>query len=178
MNLYLKQKLFSLRDKFTVYDENENPVYNVVGKIMSLHNQHTIYNTNEEEVALIHKKILSFMPKFFIERPPGTEYEMKGKLAFAHEVYVIETLGWKLTGKFLEHDYTIEKDDQVIATIHQKWLSWGDTYEIVVNDGVDEVLVLAVILCIDIMHMQEDEASTAGAAGAAAGAATSIKSDN
>ena len=178
MNLYLKQKMFSIHDKFSAYDENENPLYNVVGKIMTLHHQHTIYDTNEKEVALISKKIVSLMPKFFIERPPGTEYEMKGKLAFAHEVYVIEALGWKLTGKFLEHDYTIEKDDQVIATIHQKWLSWGDTYEIVVNDDADAVLVLAVMLCIDIIHMEEAEINAAGAAGTASTAATTIKNNN
>ena len=170
MNLYLKQKVFSLHDKFTVYDENETPIYTVVGKIMTLHNQHSIYNTNEEEVARIHKKILALMPKFFIESPIGQEYEMKGKFAIGHEVYAIDELGWKLRGKFLEHDYTIEKDDQVVATIHQKWLSWGDTYEIAVTEDADAVMVLAVMLCIDIMHMQEMEATSAGAASSAAAA--------
>ena len=165
MNIYLKQKLFSIRDKFSVYDENENPLYNVVGKIMTVHNEHSIIDNNGQEVAKVHKKILSLMPKFYIERPLGREYELKGKLAIGHEVYVIDELDWKLKGKFLEHDYTITKDDEEIASVHQKWLSWGDTYEISVADGVDEVLVLGVMLCIDIMHCMEDETTATATEG-------------
>ena len=168
MNLYLKQKLFSLHDKFSVFDANQTPVYSVEGKLVSLHSQHSIYNNAGEVVANIHKKIISLMPKFFIERPIGQTHEMKGKLALAHEVFVIEDLGWEVKGKFLQHDYTISKDDAVLASVHQKWLSWGDVYEITVNEGVDEVMVLAVVLCCDILHQEELSMSTSGAAAGAA----------
>ena len=169
MNLYLKQKVFSIRDKFTVYDENEAPLYTVDGKIVSIHRKHSIFNNAGEEVANISKKIVSFLPKFFIERPVGQVHEMDGKMAFAHEVYVFPDLGWELKGKFMQHDYTITKDGQEVASIHQKWLSWGDTYEIAVSDGFDEVLVLAVIICVDVVHEEEEEASSgAVAAGIAA----------
>ena len=166
MNLYLKQKMFSLHNKFTVFDENEAPLYSVEGKVISAHNKHSIFNNAGEEVANISRKIISFTPQFSIERPPGQVYEMKGKIAFAHEVYAFPELGWELRGKFLQHDYSITKDGQEIASVHQKWLSWGDTYEIAVNDGIDEVLVLAVMICIDIIHQEEDSVSGAAAAGA------------
>ena len=32
-------------------------------------------------------------------------------------------------GNIWSHDYTISKKGQIIATIHKKWLSWSDTYE-------------------------------------------------
>lgn len=160
MDLYMKQKVFSLKGKFDVYDAQENPLYTVEGKIVSAHNKHYIYNTSGEQVAYIYKKILSFMPKFFIEINDKT-YEMKGKLAFAHEVCVIEELGWEIKGNFFQHDYVITQNGQEIATVHQKWLSWGDTYEISINESVDEVMVLAVVLCFDIIHAEEAAASTA-----------------
>ena len=156
MNLYLKQKMFSLRDKFTVYDENQTPMYTVEGKLISAHNKHSICNMAGEEVANISRKIISFTPMFYIERPLGTVHEMKGKIAFAHEVYQFADLGWELRGKFTAHDYVISKDGQQIATVHHKWLSWGDTYEIAVADGIDEVLVLAVMICIDVVHAEND----------------------
>lgn len=164
MNLYLKQKMFSLHDRFTVFDENENPVYSVEGKVISVHRKHSILNNNGEEVANISKKIISLMPKFYIERPIGKTYEMKGKFAFAHEKYQIEELNWELTGKFMQHDYKICAGDEEIASIHEKWLSWGDTYEIIVKDGIDEVLILAIMLCIDAIHEEEDEATGSGVA--------------
>ena len=167
MNLYLKQKMFSLHDKFTVFDENEVPLYTVEGKVISAHNKHSIFNNAGEEVANISRKIISLTNRFFIERPLGQVYEMNGKIAFAHEVYVFPELGWELRGKFLQHDYTFTKDGQEIASVHEKWLSWGDTYEIAVKEGIDEVLVLAVMICIDIVHQEEGSVSGAAAVGAA-----------
>lgn len=159
MNLYMKQKVFSLKDKFYIYDEEQNPVYYLEGKMFSIHGKHYLYDMNGNEAAYIHKKIIALLPKYFIELPNGKEYEMKGKLAFAHEVFAIEELGWKLTGKFLEHDYTITQDNNNIATMHQKWLSWGDTYEIAIAEGADPVIVIAAVLCIDMLHQEEEAAS-------------------
>ena len=150
----------SLRNKFTVYDEYETPLYTVEGKVISARRKHSIYNIAGEEVANISMKILSLMPTFFIECPIGTPYEMRGKFAFARKKYEIKKLGWELNGNFLQHDYTITKAGIEIASIHQKWISWGDTYEITVVNDADTVMVLAAILCIDIAD--ENAAVTTG----------------
>lgn len=173
MELYLKEKVFSISGKYNVYDANENPLYTVQGKVISLHHKHYIHTMDGKQVAYISQKPIALMPKFFIELADGKTYEMKSRLALAHEVSVIEELGWEIKGKFLQHDYTITKDDQVLAEVHQKWLSWGDTFEIMVNEGVDEVLVLAVMLCFDLMHEEAGAAAGATAAGAAGAASTS-----
>ena len=34
----------------------------------------------------------------------------------------------------------------LIASIHKKWLSWGDAFELDIDDNADEVMALAVIL--------------------------------
>lgn len=154
MNYYMKQKVFALKDKFYIYDENQEPVYYLEGKMISITGKHSLYDMDGNQVALISKKIISLMPKFFIELPNGKEYELRGKLAFAHEVYVIDELNWKLTGKFLQHDYTIAENGEEIAGVHHKWISWGDTYEISVKDGTDPTLVIAIILCIDMQHAE------------------------
>ena len=161
MNLYLKRKVFSIKEKFNVYDENENVLFTGSGKIVSIHDYHYIYNTAGQEVANIHKKVLALMPKFFIEYPAGQTHEMKGKLALAHDVFEIKDLDWKITGKFLQHDYKITECDREIVSMHQKWLAWGDTYEIVIADGVDVIMALATILCIDVFHEEEAEMDSA-----------------
>lgn len=161
MELYLKQKVFSIKDKFNVYDAEENPVYAVEGKVVSLHHRHFIHDMDGKQVASISQKPIALMPKFFIELADGKTYEMKSKLAIAHEVCTIEELGWEIRGKIMLHDYTITKNGETVATVHQKWLSWGDTYEISVADPADVVLVLSVMLCFDIMHAETEAAETA-----------------
>ena len=50
MKLYMKQKVFSLRGDFDIYDENQVPVYSVQGKLMSFGRQLRLYDsaTGEE----------------------------------------------------------------------------------------------------------------------------------
>ena len=164
MELYLKQKVFSLKGRFSVYDADETPRYTVEGKYISLHNRHTIYDAAGKQVAAISKKPVSLLPKFFIELAGGQTYEMKGKFRLGYEECTIEELGWTIKGTFLQHDYTIsDGSGEVLATVHQKWVSWGDTYEILINEGVDEVLVLAIIICFDVMHAESAAASSGSA---------------
>lgn len=180
MNLYMKQKVFALKDKFDVYDAEESTLYRIEGKMISAHAKHYVYDPLGNQVAFIHQKILSLMPKFFIELADGATHEVKSKFKLAHEKAVIEDLGIEIEGSFLQHDYTITQNGQEIATVHQKWLSWGDTYELSINEGADEVLVLSLVLCFDILHQQEDAQSAAIASGTAAAgmAASSGQSNN
>lgn len=39
MKFYIKQKVFSLKDKFTIMDEAQNVIYEVKGKFMSIKNK-------------------------------------------------------------------------------------------------------------------------------------------
>ena len=44
MKLYIKQKVFSIKDKFTIKDEEGNDKYFVEGKILSLGKKFHVYN--------------------------------------------------------------------------------------------------------------------------------------
>ena len=152
MNLYVKQKVFSLNNKFNVYDAEGNTIYDVQSELVSIKSKTYIYDLNGEQVAYIYRKVFSFMPKYFIEFGQDKAHELKGKLSFVKEVFVCDDLDIKIVGNFLQYNYTIAQKDKVIATIHQKLLSWGDTYELSVEDGIDEKLILAFVICIDMIH--------------------------
>ena len=65
--LYIKQKLFSIGEKFHIYDENERPQYYVEGSFFKIPKTFTIYNQYQIEVATITKKVWSFLPKFYVD---------------------------------------------------------------------------------------------------------------
>ena len=58
-------------------------------------------------------------------------------------------MGWNVEGDFFAHDYVIESNGTEVVTIHKVWVSWGDTFELDIADGNDEVTALAVVLAID-----------------------------
>jgi uncharacterized protein YxjI len=54
-------------------------------------------------------------------------------------------------GNILQHEYRIERDGTPVATISKRWFRIRDTYGVDIAPGQDDLLVLAVTVCIDAM---------------------------
>ena len=57
----------------------------------------------------------------------------------------------KAHGNFVDHEYEIEQDGDTIATISKKWFRVRDTYGIEIAPGDNDVLLIAVTVCVDSM---------------------------
>jgi uncharacterized protein YxjI len=162
--LYMQQKVFSLKDRFTIRDEYDTDVYYVEGEFLSLGKKLHIYNTREEEVAYIQQKLLTFLPRFHVFYGGILAAEIRKEFTFFRPSYVIEGPDWQVSGSFLEHDYEITHHGMPIVSVHKVWLSWGDAYEIDIEDGQDEAMVLSVVLAIDAV-MDSEAASVSVSSG-------------
>lgn len=149
MNLYLKQKVFSWRDKFTVYDENGNDKYYVEGEIFSFGKKLHIYDLNGNEVCYIHQKVLSFLPKYFICKNGTDIAQVVKNFTLFHQSYSVDGLGWEVEGDFFAHEYEIHSGYGTVAQISKQWFTFGDAYELCIADSVNEINALAVVLVID-----------------------------
>lgn len=160
--LYIKQKVFSWKDKFSVYNAFGEDVYRVEGELISFGKKLHIYDIYGNETAFIHEKVFSLLPKYFISRGGADIAEVVKKLTFLKARYEIPAFGWTVQGNFTDHNYTIESSGGTVATISKKWFSWGDTYEIDAAQGTDPVNVLSVVLIIDaVLSRQAAAASSA-----------------
>lgn len=149
MKLYLKQKVFSWGDKFTVYDENGNDKYYVKGEVFTLGKKLHVYDLSGNEVCFIHQKVLSFLPKYFINKNGEDVAQAVKNFTLFHHSYSIEGFGWSVEGDFFAHEYEISSSMGTVATISKQWFTWGDTYEINTEQGINDVDALAVVLVID-----------------------------
>ena len=151
MKLYLLQEIFTFGERFTVYDENEAERYYVEGEVFSFGKKLHIYNTHEEEIALVHQELFSFPPTFAVKRGDLEIAAIVKEFSFFHQAYTVEGPGWQVEGDFSNHDYTIQKDGRLIATVSREWFSLGDSYEIDIKESSDEeaVIALATALVID-----------------------------
>ena len=66
MKLYMKQKVFSWKDRFTVWDANGNDRYYVEGELISFGKKLHVYDVQNREVAFIHQKLFSLLPRYFV----------------------------------------------------------------------------------------------------------------
>ncbi len=167
MKLYLKQKVFSWKDKSNVKDELGNDKYFVEGKVLSVGKKLTIFDAEQNEVAFIRQKVVTFMPKFFVEIGGEQVAEISKKFSLLKPKYIVNGPGWEIMGNFTAHDYSIRDGEKEIAGIHKKWMSWGDAFEIDIASEKDEIIVLGVVLAIDAVMDSSENAAAGGLAGGA-----------
>ena len=159
MKLYIKQKVFSWGDKFTVKDEYGNDKYIVEGEIFSWGKKLHVYDILGREVAFIKQDVWSFLRRYYVFCGERMVAEIRKEFTFFLPKYTIDGLGWELDGSFLAHDYQITKAGHTIVTISKEWMTWGDSYELNISNPADEIVALAVVLTIDCVNASSSAAS-------------------
>ncbi|MBR7061208.1 MAG: hypothetical protein IKI34_05700, partial [Eubacterium sp.] len=67
MKLYMRQKIFSIKDKFSIKDADGADKYFVEGKLISVGKRLTVFDKEQNELALVKQKVVSLLPKFIVE---------------------------------------------------------------------------------------------------------------
>jgi len=160
MKYYIKQKVFSLKDKFTIKDYSQKDVYEVQGKFLSLSNKLELLNMDGSQALNAKKKLFRFLPVYNIYSNHDEELaEIKRKLAFKPKFEVIVGLDeYQVEGTLFAHSFQIYKDEVEVASITKKVLSFGDTYEIDILDETKKELLLFIVIIIDqIVHENKNK---------------------
>jgi uncharacterized protein YxjI len=160
MRLYLRQKVFSWRDRFFVYDEFGNERYYVEGEIFSWGKKLHVYDINGMEAAFIRQKVMSWMPRFFVEIGDRVVCEIVKELTLFRQSYRIEGLPWHMHGDFWAHEYSLENNGFQVMNLSKKWFTFGDSYELDIANPQDELLCLCVALAVDCaLAIQESQSN-------------------
>lgn len=149
MKLYIRQKVFSWADQFTVKDASGEDRYLIRGELFSWGKKLRVYDRQQQEAAYIRQEVWSFMPRYYVEVAGRQVAEIVKEFTLLRPKYRIDGLGWEIEGSFWEHDYEITKNGRTIVTIHKEWMTWGDCYEMDIVNPEDELIALAVVLAID-----------------------------
>ena len=149
MKLYIKEKVFSWGDKFTVKDQYGNDKYVVQGEVFSWGKKLHVYDRFGNEAAFIKQELWSFLPKYRVFCNGTQVAEIRKEFSFLFPRYTIGGLGWEVSGSFLAHDYEITQAGRPIVSIRKEWMTWGDSYELDIADPAHELVALAVVLAID-----------------------------
>lgn len=149
MKLYFKQKPISLRQRTEIYDEQGNVIFTALGELFSVARKMHIYDTNNSEVAFVQQRLMRLLPRFSVFVDGQYIADIVKEIAFFKQRYRIEGIDWTIDGDLFAHNYSIHSGGERIASIHKRWMSWGDSYEIEIVRETDIVLSLTVIVAID-----------------------------
>ena len=159
MRYVIREKIFRLTEDSVITDDAGHPVWHVDGKMFSLHSRLFIRDQAGNEMAQVYRRLIALTPTFEITRQ-GQEFAEIRKHFFSPFIdrYTIDIPGpddFEVTGSLLEHEYTISRGGQVVATITKQWLSLAATYGVEIAPGQDDVLILAAVLALDLAEDSE-----------------------
>ena len=149
MKLYIKEKVFTFGDKFSVLDEQGCEKYFVEGEIFTFGKKLHVYDRHGREVAYIQQELLTWLPRYHVYIGGRNVAQICQEFTFFTPKYRVDGLNWDVAGHFLEHDYEITHHGRPVVTIEKEWMTWGDSYVLDIAQSADELVALAVVITID-----------------------------
>lgn len=157
--LYIKQKFFSLTDKFTIKDEHENDVYYVKGSFLKIPKTFSIYNMEGQQVALITKKVFGVLPKFTVEVGGQHVITIIKEFTFFKSRYTIDSAGIEVRGNWWDMDFQVFQHGEKIGQVSKEWFTWGDSYKAQILKEEVETIIIALVIAIDCVKEDQRIAS-------------------
>ena len=158
---YMKQKVFSFGEKYNIFDENQNVIYHVKGKVFSIHNKLDMYK-GEEMIFHMERKLFRFLPEYTLFTPDGSVLATikKNFAFFGGKLTITSSYGvMELLGQVWQRDFHLNNDGKEVMSVHKKWISWGDSYEISISDDEKVSFYVALAILIDVIFHQESNHS-------------------
>jgi uncharacterized protein YxjI len=162
MRYLVRERLFDIKDDFWVTDEHGNRVFYVNARFLSLHHTLVLEDASGRKLASIRHKLLTFTDAIDIERD-GAVVATVHRAVFSplhHRAHIdLHDGGGRLeaVGDIIDKDFEIRDGRQVAARVSRKWLRIRDTYEVEVAPGQDDAFMVAVAVCLDRIHQDEEE---------------------
>jgi uncharacterized protein YxjI len=155
----IRERFFALGQDSDITDESGRPVLHVDGKVFSLHNRLVLRDPAGREVAQVHRRLAALRPTFEISIG-GEEVAQIRKRMFTpfRDRFTIDIPGpedFEMQGDLFDHEFTIRRGDETVATVSKRWFSMRDTYAVEVAPGQNDLLILASVLALDLAEDQE-----------------------
>jgi uncharacterized protein YxjI len=160
MRYLVRERLFSIKDDFWVTDADGNRAFFVDAKILSLHRALELKDASGRPLATIKHRLLTFTDAMEIEHD-GAVVATVHKAVFSplhHRAHVDLAGGGRLeaVGDIIDKEFEVRDGDRVLALISRKWFRIRDTYGVDVAPGENDALMIAIAVCLDRIHAEEE----------------------
>ena len=158
----IRQKMFSIGDDFWIENQEGQRVFKVDGKALRLRKTLIFEDISGNKLAKIQERLLTFKDTMAVEDAEGHQMAVikKGIIAPLGDHWKVNVRGGPdldVQGNILDLEYSIMQRRKKIAEVSKKWLSLTDTYGVEIDDGQNDILILAVAIAIDMMSHDEDD---------------------
>jgi uncharacterized protein YxjI len=156
------QKMFSIGDDFWIENQEGDRVFKVDGKALRLRQTLFFEDMKGNKLARIQERLLAIKDTMVVEDVDGHQMAVikKGLIAPLGDHWTVVVRGGPdldVQGNLLDHEYSIMQRRNKIAEVSKKWLSLTDTYGVEIDDGQNDILILAIAIAVDMMAHDDNE---------------------
>jgi uncharacterized protein YxjI len=155
----IREKFFGFGQDWDITDEHGRAVLRVDGKALSVRDRLVLRDLDGREVAEVRRKLVAMRPTYEIEIGGEEAARVRRKLFTPFvDRYTVDIPGpddLELVGDLFEHDFTVRRGGDVVATVSKAFFTMRDTYAVDVAAGEDELLILASVLALDLAEDRE-----------------------
>ncbi len=161
MRYLVREKIFSIKDDFWITDADGNRAYFIDAKILSLRHALELKDASGGTQATIKHRLLTFTDAMEIEHD-GAVVATVHKAVFSplhHRANIDLAGGGRLeaVGNLLDKDFEIRDGHRVLARVSRAWFRIRDAYGVDVAPGENDALMIAIAICLDRIHAEEEE---------------------
>ena len=155
----IRERFFRMGEDSDITDEHGRPVLHVDGKVLSLRNRLVLRDPEGREVAQVQRKLVAMRPTYQISVAGQEAAEVRKRFFTPFgDRFTIDVPGpddLEMRGNLFDHEFTISRGGQTVATVSKGWFSMRDIYAVDVASGQDDLLILASVLALDLAEDQE-----------------------
>ena len=159
MRFTVREKFFALGEDNNILDDAGQVAYRVDGKALTLRNFMTVYDPAGTQVAQVHRRLAAFRATFELDiAGVGTAVAKKSFNPFVPS-WTVEVPGQEpltLRGNLFQHNFTVQRGGQMIATVSKAWVAMTNTYGVDINDGEQPVLILSIVLALEAEQLRQE----------------------
>jgi uncharacterized protein YxjI len=157
----IRERLLDIGEDFDITDESGQRVYHVDGKALSLRDRLVISDAAGREVAEVHRRLVSLRRTYEISIGGEAAAQVRKHLVTPfRDKFTIDIPGpqdLEMKGSLLDHEFTVERDGETVATVSKKWIAIRDTYAVDIAEGENALLILASVLALDLSQHRDDQ---------------------
>ena len=152
----MREKMVSIGDDFWIENDKGQKTFKVDGKALRVRQTLVFEDAHGKELAKIQERKLRVKDSMEIEGPSGENLGTvkKAMITPVRDRWVVKIKGGpdlEVKGKILDHEYTIGEGRDKVAEVSKKWFRVRDSYGVSIDPGQDDIVILAVAVCIDQM---------------------------
>ncbi len=151
MRLYIKQRFFTLRDRYDVYNKNNEVVYIVMREALKISATFNLYDAQKNKLFTIYRKFFSLSPTYYICKENQIHSEVtKGFLFFDNSIQVNSIYRkYKIIGNIWGVDFKIYEEDKFLGSIKKRMFNLKEIYVLTFDNEEDAPLFTSLIIAID-----------------------------